>query len=99
MAICREPQPTKDGMMLDVAGSDHDEAPPQTPAAHSKAQAATPWTGQNVKGGTRLRDFTPKENKPHKQSCQLGKQTCSRCRYWGLIEGQRRPLAMRSHAP
>ena len=51
--------------MLYLAGSDHDEALPQTPAARSKAQAATPWTGQKVplKGGTHLRDFTPKENK------------------------------------
>ena len=48
LAICREPQATKDGMMLDLAGSDHDEAPPQTPAARSKAQAATPWAGQKV---------------------------------------------------
>ena len=38
----------KDGMMLDLAGSDHDEAPPQTPAARSNAQAATPWAGQKV---------------------------------------------------
>ena len=37
------------------------------------------------KRGARLRDFTPKENKTHKQSCQLGKQACSRCRYWDLI--------------
>ena len=87
--------------MLDLAGSDHDEAPPQTPGARSKAQAATPWTGQKVplKGGTQLRDFTPTENKTHTQSCQLGKQKRSRCRYWDLIEGQHRQFAMRSHVP
>ena len=34
--------------MLGLAGSDHGEAPPQTPAARSKAQAATPWAGQKV---------------------------------------------------
>ena len=84
--------------MLDLAGSDHDEAPPQTPAARSKAQAATPWAGP-LKGGTRLRDFTPKENKTHKQTCQLGKQKCSQHRCWGLIEGQHHQFAMRSHAP
>ena len=83
--------------MLDLAGSDHGEAPPQTPAACSFAQAATPWTGHKVsrKSGARLRDFTPKENKTQKQSCQLGRQTCSRCRHWGLI----RQFATRSHAP
>ena len=70
MAICREPQAIKDGVMLDLAGGDHDEAPPQTPAARSKAQAATLWTGQKV---PLKRDFTPKENKTHKQSCQRGK--------------------------
>ena len=45
----------KDGVMLDLAGSDdHDEAAPETPAARSKAQAATPWAGQKVslKSGT-----------------------------------------------
>ena len=56
--------------MLELAGSDHDEAPPQTPAARSKAQAATLWTGQKV---PLKRDFTPKENKTHKQSYQRGK--------------------------
>ena len=83
--------------MLDLAGRDHDEAPPQTPAACSFAQAATPWAGHKVsrKSGARLRDFTPKENKTHKQSCQLGRQKRSRCRYWDLI----RQSAMRSHTP
>ena len=38
----------KDGMMMDLAGSDHTEAPPQTPTANSFAQAATPWTGHKV---------------------------------------------------
>ena len=92
MATCREPQAIKDGMTLGLAGGDHDEAPPQTPAARSFAQAATPWTGHKVsrKSGTRLRDFTPKENKTHKQCCQLGKQ-----QYWGLI----RHFAMRGHVP
>ena len=42
-----------------------------------------------------ISDFTPKENKTHKQSCQLGRQKCSRCRYWDLI----RQFAMGSHAP
>ena len=82
--------------MLDLAGSDHDEAPPQTPAARSKAQAATPWTGQKV---PLKRDFTPKENKTHKQSYQRGTQECSQCRYGDLIEGQHRQFAMRSHVP
>ena len=51
--------------MLDLAGSDHDEAPPQTPAARSFAQAATPWAGHKVsrKRGTRLRDFAPKDTR------------------------------------
>ena len=83
--------------MMDLAGSDHDEAPPQTPAARSFAQAATPWTGHKVsrKSGARLRDFTPKGNKTHKQSCQLGRQQCSRCPDWDLI----RHFAIRSHVP
>ena len=82
---------------MDLAGSDHDEAPPQTPAARSFAQAATPWTGHKVsrKSGARLRDITPKENKTHTQSCQLGRQQCSRCPDWDLI----RHLAIRSHVP
>ena len=88
MAICREPR-SKDGVVLGLAGSDHDEAPPQTPAARSKAQAAILWTGQKV---PLKRDFTPKENKTHKQSYQRGKQECSQCRYWDLIEGQHRQL-------
>ena len=51
------------------------------------------------KSGARLRDFTPKENTTHKQSCQLGKQKRSQCQYWDLIEGQHHQFAMRSHVP
>ena len=85
-------------MMLDLAGSDHDEAPLQTSAARSKAQAATPWT-EPLKGGTRLRDVTPKENKTHKQSCQLGNQKCSQCRYWDLIDGAGPPVCHEEPRP
>ena len=83
--------------MLDLAGSDHDEAPPQTPAARSFTQAAAPWTGHKgvpQEWGT-IETSRPRRTRHTSRVASLAGRSAVFAGIWGLV----RQFAMRGHVP